>query len=33
MSGVVKMQTDTTMKMGDKDMATKMTMELTGFGK
>jgi len=33
MSGVVKMETDTTMKMGDKSVATKMTMELTGFGK
>jgi len=33
MSGVVKMETDTTMKMGEKSMATKMTMELTGFGK
>lgn len=33
MSGTVKMETDTTMKMGEKSMATKMTMELTGFGK
>lgn len=33
MSGVVKMETDTAMKMGDKSVASKMTMELSGFGK
>lgn len=33
MSGVVKMETNTTMKMGDKEMTSTMTMELTGFGK
>ena len=32
MSGMVKMETDTTMKMGEKSMVTKMTMELAGFG-
>jgi hypothetical protein len=32
-SGMVKMETESNMKIGDKMMATKMTMELTGAGK
>lgn len=32
-SGMVKMVTDSTMKMGEKDMVTKMTMELVSAGK
>jgi hypothetical protein len=32
-SGMVRMVTDSTMKMGEKDMTTKMTMELVSAGK